>query len=318
MVLTPPNTHVPDFQNPTTRVRINPETYLKFDATDQVTLQHALANASVEIKYDILLILYPMVHWITVAELCDGWPPDDQEKIKEHLAMLYKARIIVTDETEITTAPESGLHKNLGDNITINIENHVHMLQDTVRMSSYQRAIQNQVDEDSVVMDLGAGTGILSFFAARAGASKVYAVEKRPDIISISRQLAAENGLDEKVSYIENASQSIDPNDLDPRPTVMVSEIIGNAVLDEHIIEFTLDARDRLLAPGATLIPYAIDLLAVPYNSGQVLNMVQDVKELEAMYGFSFDIVKTVLDQKPRMRLVEFKTRNAPYYGRTH
>ncbi|MEZ4573660.1 MAG: hypothetical protein R2857_01800 [Vampirovibrionales bacterium] len=39
-----------------------------------VTMQHLLANASVRIKYDIMLILYPMVNWVTVAELCEGWP----------------------------------------------------------------------------------------------------------------------------------------------------------------------------------------------------------------------------------------------------
>ncbi|MCA9807229.1 MAG: 50S ribosomal protein L11 methyltransferase [Cyanobacteria bacterium HKST-UBA06] len=306
----------PDFENPETRLRINPETYLKFEDGEMVTMQHLLANASVRIKYDIMLILYPMVNWVTVAELCEGWPPEDQAKIKEHLAMMYKAKLVVTDESEIATASQSGLPKRLGDNITINIENHVHMLQDTVRMASYQRAIQNQVNDGDVVLDLGAGTGILSFFAARAGASRVYAIEKRPDIVNLSTQLAIDNNLQDVVVNIESSSQSLDATDLDPRPTVMVSEIIGNAVLDEHIIEFTLDARDRLLAPGATLIPFALDLLAVPFYSGQVINMTQDVAELEAMYGFNFDLIKTVLDQKPRMQLREFNPDNALLMGK--
>lgn len=53
------------------------------------------------------------------------------------------------------------------------------MLQDTVRTTAYQRAILNNARDfqDKVVMDVGAGNGILSFFSAQAGAKKVFAVE---------------------------------------------------------------------------------------------------------------------------------------------
>ncbi|ETS61259.1 hypothetical protein PaG_05223 [Moesziomyces aphidis] len=53
------------------------------------------------------------------------------------------------------------------------------MLQDTVRTAAYQRAILNNARDfqDKVVMDVGAGNGILSFFSAQAGAKKVYAIE---------------------------------------------------------------------------------------------------------------------------------------------
>lgn len=58
---------------------------------------------------------------------------------------------------------------------------HIHeeMLKDTVRTRSYQRAIMDNPEDfkDKVVMDIGAGTGILSIFAAKAGAKHVYAIE---------------------------------------------------------------------------------------------------------------------------------------------
>jgi histone-arginine methyltransferase CARM1 len=53
------------------------------------------------------------------------------------------------------------------------------MLQDYIRTSTYQKAVLiNTVDfQDKVILDVGAGSGILSFFSVQAGAKKVYAVE---------------------------------------------------------------------------------------------------------------------------------------------
>jgi histone-arginine methyltransferase CARM1 len=53
------------------------------------------------------------------------------------------------------------------------------MMQDFIRTATYQKAMfDNSVDfEGKVVLDVGAGSGILSFFAVQAGAAKVYAVE---------------------------------------------------------------------------------------------------------------------------------------------
>jgi protein arginine N-methyltransferase 1 len=50
---------------------------------------------------------------------------------------------------------------------------------DHVRMRAYHSAIMSNKDlfKDKVILDVGAGSGILSIWAAQAGAAKVYAVE---------------------------------------------------------------------------------------------------------------------------------------------
>lgn len=52
------------------------------------------------------------------------------------------------------------------------------MLKDAVRTKTYQNVIYKNtfLFKDKVVLDVGAGTGILSLFCAKAGAKHVYAV----------------------------------------------------------------------------------------------------------------------------------------------
>ncbi len=295
-----------NFRDLSTRVRINPDTTLRFEGDDQVVLQHRFSEQSVRIKYDIMLILYPMVNWITVGELCEGWPPEDQEKIKDHLEMLHTSKVVITDESEMANEKEDGLPENLGNKVTINIENHHHMLRDSIRMACYRRAIEQAVDKDTVVMDLGAGSGILSFFAARAGAKKVYAVEKRPDMVMVASQMSEANGFQNQIAFIENSSHLIPPEAVVPKPDVIVSEILGNAILEENVLEFTMDARDRFLKEGGKLIPCGLEIVVVAFDSGHIVDRTQEVVELEEIYGFNFDVMKTVLAQKPSLKLERF------------
>ena len=56
---------------------------------------------------------------------------------------------------------------------------HEEMLKDKVRTGAYQKAIleNSELFKDKIVLDIGSGTGILSFFAAQAGAKHVYGIE---------------------------------------------------------------------------------------------------------------------------------------------
>ena len=59
---------------------------------------------------------------------------------------------------------------------------HRHMVFDARRNAAYVRALEKLVTPDTVVLDLGAGLGVLGLYAARLGAKKVYLVEPEPVI----------------------------------------------------------------------------------------------------------------------------------------
>lgn len=74
------------------------------------------------------------------------------------------------------------------------------MIKDKPRTDAYLNAIMNNkhLFKDKIVMDVGCGTGILSIFAARAGAKKVYAIE-RSDFAEKAEQIIKENDLQDVI-----------------------------------------------------------------------------------------------------------------------
>ncbi len=137
---------------------------------------------------------------------------------------------------------------------------HARMLHDDRRTSDYLRAIERAVRPGDVVLEIGTGSGVLAVAAARAGARQVYAIEAS-DIADVAQRVFEVNGVADRVTLIRGWSRHVDL----PEPAdVLVSEIIGSEPLEEEILETTLDARQRLLAPGARLLPHTLTLEVRP------------------------------------------------------
>lgn len=82
------------------------------------------------------------------------------------------------------------------------------MIADQVRMSAYVQALEKHVKPDSVVLDIGTGTGIFALLACRFGARKVYAIEPN-EAIQVARELAAANGYADRIEFIEDLSTRV-------------------------------------------------------------------------------------------------------------
>jgi SAM-dependent methyltransferase len=110
------------------------------------------------------------------------------------------------------------------------------------------------VKPGDVVLDVGAGTGILSQLAANAGAARVYAVEQT-SIARLAEELVASNGLRDIVEVIQGDIVEVD---LPEKVDVLVSEWLGGFGIDEGLLTPVLVARDRWLKPGGTMIPAVV------------------------------------------------------------
>jgi len=137
---------------------------------------------------------------------------------------------------------------------------HARMLHDDRRTRDFIAALTAAVRPGDVVLDIGTGSGVLAVALARAGARRVYAVEAS-DIAAVAARVFEANGVTDRVTLIPGWSRQVE---LPERADLLVAEIIGNEPLEEEILETTLDARRRLLKPGARLVPRALELLARP------------------------------------------------------
>lgn len=134
---------------------------------------------------------------------------------------------------------------------------HRTMLADTVRTDAFRRAIEEVVQPGDRVLDFGCGLGILSFFALRAGAGRVYAVD-RSTLIHAARRIAADNDLTGVVFLQADGETLALPEPVD----VIVSEWLGSFALAEGMLATLLRLRDRWLAPGGRMMPATVSLHA--------------------------------------------------------
>ena len=168
------------------------------------------------------------------------------------------------------------------------LDYHDSMLADELRTQSYLRAVQHTVRPGDVVLDIGAGTGILALFACLAGARKVYAVEQGP-VIEIARRVCRENGFEDRVTFVNDWSTRVE---LPERADLLITETVGNIGFEEGILGWVIDAKKRLLAPDARIIPRTVELAAVPVESEDDYYLVDSW--LEDFYSFSFSAARTV------------------------
>lgn len=106
---------------------------------------------------------------------------------------------------------------------------HYNMLQDEERVGAFQAAIGSVVQSGMRVLELGGGTGILSSFAARQGAT-VDLVERNPELVDCCRGFLTANGLEERVRVIDgDAAQWVPDHPVD----VVICEMLHVGLLRE-------------------------------------------------------------------------------------
>ncbi len=82
------------------------------------------------------------------------------------------------------------------------LKTHDTLVRDEVRNRAFYAALERSVTRDSCVLDIGAGVGIWAVAAAKLGAKRVVAIEMDELLVGMTRKLAAEHGVADRVEVI--------------------------------------------------------------------------------------------------------------------
>ena len=111
---------------------------------------------------------------------CKVNPPIEPlcKECKTQVNGVTNGKVIDIDGAPVETQPEEMTSKDYYFDSYAHFGIHEEMIKDEVRTTTYRNAmVHNQhLFKGKVVLDIGCGTGILSMFAARAGAAKVIGV----------------------------------------------------------------------------------------------------------------------------------------------
>ncbi len=141
----------------------------------------------------------------------------------------------------------------------MSIDFHRRMLADHVRHAAFRDALARTIERGkTTVADIGAGTGVLAFFARQLGAQKVWLYEPGP-VIGLTEAIARDNAID-GIELVQQHSLDVpDPTPVD----LVVAEVLGNFAYEEGVLDTLRDAR-RYLKPGGMLIPHGIVQFVAP------------------------------------------------------
>lgn len=130
------------------------------------------------------------------------------------------------------------------------VSDYARMVADRARTQAYAEALRRTVTKESVVLDVGTGTGFAAVLAAKFGAKKVIAVEPS-DVIYLAREVAKENGVDDRVRFFHGPLRDMD---LEEKVDVVVSDLRGKHPFFEGYLSTLAHAR-TFLAPHGVMMP---------------------------------------------------------------
>lgn len=153
-----------------------------------------------------------------------------------------------------------------------------------------------------IVLDVGCGTGILSMFAAQAGARHIYAVDCS-SIIEQARQIVEKNNLSDRITTIRGKIEEIElaVDSVD----IIVSEWMGYFLLYESMLDTVIFARDKWLVKNGIIFPDKAVMHLTAIEDGTVRRDRFDY--WDNVYGFDMSPIKDIALKEPVVDVVNDK-----------
>jgi len=166
------------------------------------------------------------------------------------------------------------------------IEYHRTLIADHVRNRVLFEALKRViVPGETVVADIGAGTGLLGLMAARLGAKEVFLYEAA-EVAGVAEEVIAASRFENCMVMPCHSLEMEEPPPVD----VIISETLGNYAFEEDIITTLNDARRRFLKPGGVILPRAVVQFAAPVIAPRLNSELRAWGETGETYGLDLSL----------------------------
>lgn len=167
---------------------------------------------------------------------------------------------------------------------------HYSMVNDVRRNEQYYSAIKKVVNENTIVLDIGTGAGLLALISARCGAKHVYTVEFEPTLAALAQEIIKDNGLEDKITVLNMLSTEMEIGvHMPEKADVLVSEIVDSLLIGEHMIPTYLHAVNNLVKENGHIMPVTGHVMVLPIESDTIRHD-RSVENGKAE-GFDFTLV---------------------------
>ena len=178
------------------------------------------------------------------------------------------------------------------------------------RVEAFQKRLGEIVRPGDRVLEIGAGLGTYSFFAAQAGAEKVWGIEGAP-VINVARAIARENGFDDRVEFVHGWFPGVTiPEPID----VLVFEDYPARLIDQWTYGVLGRLHKDVLRPGARVVPDRARMFLVPVEcerNWQIVGSLSDHDDVA--YGVDWSTSRSYIYNTPlQMPLDPSQFRQAP------
>ncbi|XP_065941149.1 protein arginine N-methyltransferase 1 isoform X2 [Magallana gigas] len=183
---------------------------------------------------------------------------------------------------------------------------HEEMLKDEVRTLTYRNSMiyNKHLFRGKVVLDVGCGTGILSMFAAKAGAAKVIGIECS-SIIEYGQKIVAENNYSNVVTLVKGKVEEVELPDGIDKVDIIISEWMGYCLFYESMLQTVIYARDKWLKPGGLIFPDRATLYVAAIEDRQYKD--DKINFWDNVYGFDMSAIRKVAISEPLVDVVDPK-----------
>ncbi|XP_010542205.1 PREDICTED: protein arginine N-methyltransferase 1.6 [Tarenaya hassleriana] len=212
------------------------------------------------------------------------------------------------DDAELPDTSTDGL---------LDTTSYLDMLNDSPRNRAFRLAIEKTITRPCHVLDIGAGTGLLSMMAARRMTTlgeeypvdsncMVTACESYLPMVKLMRKVVHMNGMGKDINIINKRSDELKVGtDIASRADVLVSEILDSELLGEGLIPTLQHAHDMLLVDNPKTVPYRASTFCQLVESTFLCNM-HDLCNSEAKTSDGVHLVPTGLENLLRPKSQQY------------